>query len=907
MDADTRPDPDELLRRLHAEEERGRRAKLKIFFGFAPGVGKTFRMLQVARDLKAQGLDVVVGLVETHKRAETTALLEGFEILPRREVEYRGHVLEEFDLEAALARKPALVLVDELAHTNAEGSRHGKRWQDVIDLLDAGIDVFTTVNVQHVESLNDVIAQITYVQVRETIPDSMLERADEIELIDISPEQLLSRLKEGKVYLPDQAVRAASHFFQRGNLLALRELALRQAAAHVESDVQEYRQEHGVERTWGTSERVLVSVGPAPASARLVRAAKRMAAGLRAPWVAASVEASSRPPMSAPDRARLETNLQLAESLGADVVRLSGRNISGPLLAYARRHSVTRLIVGKPTHSRFLDRLRGSLLDDVVRASGDIDVHVISGDVGAEAPPGERPSMPPPAERSSPPLRPYVYALSIVALTSAIAMFLRTVSPVPDLEMLYLLAVMVAAYLFGRGPSVLAAALSVAAYDFFFVPPMNTLAVRDARYLLTFVMMFVVGLSLSALTARLRRQEQDALAREERASALYSLSRSLGALLDPPVAAEVVAQHAADVFDATAVVLTPHANGSLRPIGSYPKDVELGATELGVAKWAFEHGRLAGLGTDTLPGSKAVCAPLRVGPEAIGALAILPRQGGRLNGEQRNFFEAFCRQAAFAFERARLAEEARKAALRAKSEELRSSLLSAVSHDLRTPLASITGAATSLRDDPMLPAATRKELLDTICDEAERLERLVANLLDMTRLESGGLSPRRDWVPLDEVVGAALTRLEPKLAGRVVSTHIAPDVPLLSVDPVLMQQVFVNLLENGVKYTPDGSPIEIAAECVDSAVCIDVKDRGPGLGDDTVHIFDKFVRGRHTGVTGAGLGLAICRGIVEAHGGTLTAENREGGGALFRIRLPVVEGAPRLAEEIPQPALGGET
>jgi two-component system sensor histidine kinase KdpD len=893
MNDEKRPDPDALLERLRAEEARESSAKLKIFFGFAPGVGKTYRMLQVARDLKAQGIDVVIGVVETHRRKETAALLEDQEVLPRRQVEYRGHVLEEFDLQAALARKPQLILMDELAHTNAEGSWHGKRWQDVTDLLEAGIDVFTTVNVQHIESLNDVVAQITRVQVRETVPDTLLERADEIELVDISPEQLLQRLKEGKVYLPDQAVRAATHFFQRGNLLALRELALRRTAEHVESDVQEYRAEFGVDRTWATTERVMVSVGPAPASARLVRAAKRMAVGLRAPWVAAYVEASGRPPLRDADLMRLDANLRLAESLGATVVRLSGNSVAGPMLAYARKHNVTRLIIGKPTHSRVLDRLRGSLLDEVVRGSGDIDVHVISGDVAPET---EERAASTSVERPS--ALPYVWAVLVVAATTAVGLTLRALYPIPDLEMLYLLAVMIAASRFGRGPSMAAAALSVAAYDFFFVPPQLTFAVRDARYFLTFLMMFLVGSLLSALTTRLKRQEQDALAREERASALYVLSRQLGALLDPSRAAGVVAVHAADSFDAGVAVLAGDASGRLEVIGRVPPELELAGTELGVAKWVYEHGRTAGLGTDTLPGAKVVCGELRVGPQPLGVVALAPRSGQPLGMEQRSFFEAFCRQAAFAFERARLADQARLSALRAKTEELRSSLLSAVSHDLRTPLASITGAASSLRDDTELSTETRQELLDTVCEEAERLERLVANLLDMTRLETGGLSPRREWVPLDELIGAALTRLEAKLQARKVETRIDPALPLLSVDPVLMQQVFVNLLENALKYTPAGSPLEIRAQALDAEAEITVRDHGPGIepGQEE-RIFEKFQRGNHIGIGGVGLGLPICRGIAEAHGGTLRGANAPGGGAVFSLRLPLLEGTPPAERE----------
>lgn len=882
MAEDERPDPDALLRRVQAEAQRDQRAKLKLFFGFAPGVGKTYRMLQVARELATQGTDVVVGVVETHGRKETAALMEGLEVLGRRKLEYRGRTLEEFDIDAALARAPKLILIDELAHTNAEGSRHGKRWQDVLDLLDAGIDVFTTVNVQHVESLNDVIAQITQVQVRETVPDSLFERADEIELVDISPEQLLQRLKEGKVYFPDQAARAASHFFKRGNLLALRELALRQTAEHVESDVQEYRVEHGVEATWATSEHVLVSVGPSPASGRIVRAGRRMAAGLRAPWVAAYVEAPGRAPLAESDRARLEANLRLAESLGAQVVRLSGNTVSGPLLAYARKHNVTRLVIGKPTHARLRDRLRGSLLDDVVRASGDIDVHVISGDVSADA--AERPTQNPEPTPKLHPL-PYLKAMGTVALTTALAMLVRALYPVPDVEMLYLLAVMVAATFLGSGPSIFAAALSVAAYDFCFVPPYYTFSVDDAPYALTFGMMFLVGYSLSALTTRLRRQEQDAVAREARSSALYALSRSLGSLLDPSEAAPIVARQAADAFDGMgAAVVIPDESGTLRVIGVHPTEVALGPTEIGVAKWVIDHRKLAGLGTDTLPGSRAVCVPLAVGAEPLGALALFPTEG--LNADQRSFLEAFARQASFAFERARLSRHAREAALRARTEELRNALLSAVSHDLRTPLAAITGAATSLRDDSALPAPARRDLLESICEEAERLERLVANLLDMTRLEAGGVSPKREWVPLEEIIGAALTRLEAKLAERTVTTTIHEQVPLLSVDPVLMQQLFVNLLENAAKYSPPGSTLEIEASVAESDVLIEVRDHGPGLGGDTERVFEKFFRGTHTGIAGVGLGLPICRGIVEAHGGTLTADNRTGGGAVFRIRLP---------------------
>ncbi|MBK8014618.1 MAG: sensor histidine kinase KdpD [Deltaproteobacteria bacterium] len=878
-----RPDPDALLRRMREEETRAKRGKLKIFFGFAPGVGKTYRMLQVARDLAAvQRVDVVLGVVEDHRRTETACLVLGLETLPRRRVQYRGHEFEEFDLDAALSRKPQLLLLDELAHTNVPGSRHPKRWQDVDELIEAGIDVLTTMNVQHVESLNDVVTQISGIHVRETVPDSVLDRADAIELVDIAPEELLERLEEGKVYLPEQAKRAARHFFRRGNLLALRELALRRTAQHVDEDVQEYREKHGVAVTWPAGERILVCVGPAPSSGRLIRAAARMAAGLRCPWVASYVESTTARPMSKDDEAQLEVHLRVAETLGATVTRLSGPDVSLALLEYARKHNVTRLIIGKPTHSRLRDRLRGSLLDDVVRGSGDIDVHVISGDSTGEALSRNRG-----APVGSAPVRHYVSATFLVLSTLGLALLLRSVMDLPDLVMLFLLAVMVAAVWFGRGPSILAAALGVASYDFFLVPPSHTFSVDDRRYFLTFGMMFAVSFAMSELTGRLRRQQRDAEAREERTAVLYALTRELASTDEPTRIAAIAARHAADIFSAKAIVLGVLPDGEWRAVGASPEGFQLDEKGIGVAKWSYEHDTLAGLGTDALPGADTLSSPLRAGQSRLGVLALVPRAKTGLRGDQRAFLDVLCRQVAVALERARLSDEAKQSALRAKTEEMRSSLLSAVSHDLRTPLASITGAATSLRDDANLGPETRRELVDAIVDQAERLERLVANLLDMTRLESGGISLRRDWVPIDEMVGSALTRQESRLGPRKVTVAIAPDVPLVSVDPVLFEQVFVNLLENIEKYTPPGSAIEIAAQSKGERVEIDVRDHGPGLppGAET-RVFDKFYRGPHVGVSGAGLGLPICRGIVEAHGGTISAETRSTGGAAFHISIP---------------------
>ncbi len=890
MSSAVRPDPDKLLRRISADEVRERRAKLKVFFGFAPGVGKTYRMLQVARELVEQGVNVLGGAIETHGRYETGSLLLGLDLLPRRALEYRGKTLEEFDLDAALARKPKVLLLDELAHTNAPGSRHTKRWQDVIELLESGIDVYTTLNVQHVESLNDVVAQITGVQVRETVPDSILERADEVELVDVAPEELLVRLKEGKVYLPDQIARAASGFFQRGNLLALRELALRRTAERVDADVLAWREQQGVFATWPTSERVMVCVGPAPASAKLIRAGRRIAAGIRAPWTAVWVEALTSTRMTEADRQRLEVHLKLAESLGAQVVRLTGAAVGEALLAYARKANVTRLLIGKPTHPRLWDRLRGSLLDEVVRGSGDIDVHVISGD--PDGPPE------PPSPEPEPELRTYrawIAAVVLPAVTTALAFGIRAFMPVPDLEMLYLLGVIVTAVAFGRWPATLAAALSVAAYDFFFVPPFFTFAVANTQYVLTFVMMFGVGWGAGELAARLRRQERRAVQREEHTRALYALSRELTAITTEAQAALLTARHISSSFDASAAVLIRGDAGRLEAVAAWPSGTALEAAELGVAEWVAEHGRPAGVGTDTLPGTRALCVPLRTAAGVRGVVALLLHGQEPLGSEQRALLEALSAQAASSLERVGLAAEAEAAALRAKTEEMRSSLLSAVSHDLRTPLAAITGAATTLKDTTApLPEPARAELVESICDEAERLERLVGNLLDMTRLESGALLPKREWVPVEELVGSALGRLEGKLTGRPVQVALAEGLPLLHVDPVLMEQVLINLLENAVKYTHSGSPLEVAARLEGNQLLLEVLDHGaglpPGAGE---RIFDKFFRGPHAGTSGAGLGLPICKGIVEAHRGRITAYDREGGGAVFRVVLPVPSEQPR--------------
>lgn len=895
MDADGRPDPDELLGRVKADEERRGKGALKIFFGASPGVGKTYAMLESAHRLRKEGKDVLVGCVETHGRSQTAALLRGLEILPMRAVDYRGATLREFDLEAALLRRPGILLLDELAHTNAPGGLHKKRWQDVMDLLDAGIDVHTTLNVQHVESLNDVVREVTQIRVRETVPDKVLERANELELVDLPPDDLLQRLEEGNVYVAEQAARAKDRFFRRGNLLALRELALRQTAQHVGTDVREYRNEHAIETTWASGERVLVAVGPAPASAGLVRAARRMADRLRAPWIAVCVE-STTPDLPPAARARLDANLGLAADLGATVLRLTSDHIARALIDCAVKQNVTRILIGKPTHSRLRDFVRGSLLDAVVRSSGNIDVLVTSG-ADADEPRANEERATAPARPASPEVAAYALAGFAVSAVTGLGLLVRRATDLADVAMLYLLVIGAIAMRFGRWPSVAAAALSVGALDFFFVPPFYTFAVTDARHFFTFAMMFVIGVLLSSLVMRIRRQERAAFLRAERTTMLYALTRSIAGANTAEEIARVVVRHVETTFDCDAVVWLALQKLVLVDAVSGALDAQAET----VAAWVHEHGRPAGLGTDTLAGAGVFVAPMLAADTALGVVALRPHvAGARLDREQRELLDTLLRQAALGIERTRFADEARAAALRARTEELRASLLSAVSHDLRTPLAAITGAATSLIEAPnRIEAPQRLELLGSICDEADHLERLLTNLLDMTRIDSGGIAVKREWVPLEEVVGSALGRLEKTLEHRAITTDLPEELPLVAVDPVVFAQVFMNLLENATKYTPAGSPIEISARRRGDALEIDVADRGPGIPEAMQsRVFEKFYRGQSERVGGVGLGLAVCKGIVEAHGGTLSVTNRTGGGAIFRIRLPILEEPPPVPSEV---------
>jgi len=893
-----RPDPDALLRRVQAEETRQAEGKLKVFFGASPGVGKTYAMLEAAHEQQREGVDVVIGIVETHGRVETEALVDGLETIPRRAVEYRGTQLQEFDLDAALARRPIIILIDELAHSNAPGMRHAKRWQDVQELLKAGITVYTTVNVQHLESLNDVVAQITGVRVRETIPDSVLERADDMELIDLPPDDLLQRLQDGKVYVPEQIQHAIHNFFAKGNLIALRELALRRTAERVDQQMEIYRRSHAVVRTWPAAETIIVCVNTKLRGPRLIRAARQMAADLHAKWIAVYVQIPRHLRLPQSERDRLVQTLRLAEQLGAETVTLTGENVAQELLNYARSRNATKIIVGKPIRAPWKEWLFGSVVSDLVHQSGEIDIYVITGTSGEE-----RPLVGRTLQRTSD-IRQYGYALIGVLGATSVAWLMFPYFASANLIMMYLIAVVTVAIGWGRGPSVVASVLSVAMFDFFFVPPYYSFAVSDFQYLLTFGVMLVVALVISNLAVRLQQQAELARYRERQTGVLYAMSRDLAIHRGTGMLAQLAAQHLRDVFDAQVAIFLADADKRVQLQRAELLFFELDPKEAGVAQWVYDHSERAGLGTDTLPGASALYLPLVCSTGPIGVIALRPKNAALLlDPKQLHLLESLVNQVALALERTRLSDEAQQAHVRAETERMRNAILSSVSHDLRTPLATITGAASSLVDgQDELNAAARQDLARSIYREADRLDRLLKNILDMMRLEVGAIRLSKEWHSLDEVIGAALARLEGRLRDHTVQTAIPADLPLVLVDGVLLEQVVINLVENTVKYAPAGTTIDLVASATDRQVVVEVADRGPGIppGEES-RIFDKFYRGRLAREGGVGLGLTICRGIVEAHGGRIWAENRSGGGALFRFSIPLPDRQPSVETEKAEP------
>jgi len=890
-----RPDPDALLRLVQEQEARETHAKLKVFFGAAPGVGKTYAMLSDAQERRAEGTNVLIGVVETHGRSETAALIEGLDVLPRKELAYSGQFLPEFDLDAALERKPSLILMDELAHSNVMGSRHAKRWQDVMELLDAGIDVYTTMNVQHLESLRDVVAQITGVVVRENVPDTVLERADEVELVDLPPDDLLVRLKEGKVYLPDQARHARDHFFRKGNLLALRELALRHTAESVDAQMRRYMASEGIHKTWAAGDRLLVCVSPAELSERLIRGTRRLAGALGAPWLALYVESRQHLRFTEEDRARIEHNLRLAEKLGGETAVIEGGGtLEEDILTFARERNITKIVVGKPSRPRWMELVLGSTVDDLIRHSGDIDVYVISGE------PGREPATPLIQRTITSPLRNYLLSALTVMVASVLASLIFRRTELADIVMVYLLGILIVATRFGRGPSLLASVLSVAALDFLFVPPFYTFAVTDFRHVGTFAVMLLMGVVIGNLTERIRAQARLARGREQRTHALYRLGQELARSAGSTALVASALQNVTTQFQGQGVVLQPDEHGRLqRP--EYTLAFPLTEQELGVAQWVFDHGEPAGLGTLTLPGARATYLPLKGSTGAIGVMGVLPEGTPRwAEPDQRQLLEAFANQTALALERARLAEQSAHDRRRADEERLRNALLSSVSHDLRTPLGVITGAVSTALETPDLAESERRELLQSAQDEAQRLHRLVSNLLDITRLESGALDLHTEWTPLEEVVGAALNRRELAAEAHRVRVTLPEDLPLVAMDGVLMEQLLLNLLDNALKYSPPGSPVDIKAWAAGKSLTLSVSDQGPGIpAGEEERIFEKLARGQAaTNRPGTGLGLAICKGIVTAHGGRIQAVNHPQGGAQFLVTLPLGT-PPSMPEEAP--------
>jgi two-component system sensor histidine kinase KdpD len=887
-----RPDPDQLLAHVEAEEARAKRGRLRIFFGASAGVGKTYAMLEAARGARSTGTDVVVGYVEPHGRIETERLLEGLERLPTLAVRYRGITRNEFDLDAALKRCPAILLVDELAHSNPVGgeppARHPKRWQDIEELLEAGVDVWTTVNVQHLESLNDVVAQITGVRQRETLPDRVFDEADEVELIDLPPDDLLARLRAGKVYVQDEVANAVERFFRKPNLLALREIALRRVADRVEAAARASAVVDRLSRPRLAGERIIVATGPDAQSEQLVRAGKRLADALDADWTVVYVETPALLKLSEAQRNRRIEILRLAESLGAETVTLDGPTAVEVLLEYAQTRNATRVILGSPKRFGLRALIRPSTATELARRARGFDVITVA-----------------PTDRNSPEKRRYggtddlpqpvrwnryARAVAISILCTGIAYAMYPHFALVNLVMVYLLGVTVAGLRLGRGPSVVTTLLNVAAFDFCFVPPRYSFTATDAQYFVTFAVMLMVGLVIANLMASVRQQTRVAGARERRTALLYAMSRELAATRGIAAMARVAVRHVAEVFQCRAVVLLPDTGGKLRYPSDRPLEQSLTGADLAVAQWVADHGRQAGLGTDTLAAAPALYVPLGDAERRLGVLAVLPTNRRRVRlPEQQHLLETFAGQIGIALERAQLAERAESARVAAEGESLRNTLLASISHDLRTPLAVMAGAGSTLAaKGDLLDAATRQALARSIEAKALEMSELISNVLDLMRFESGQIVLRRDWESLEELVQSALTAAGTRLEQYVVELRLPADLPPVHVDAKLIVQLLGNLLDNVTKYTPAGTRVTITAAPEGQSVRVTFDDSGPGLPPgDPAQLFEKFHRGSGEGtVVGVGLGLAICRAIVRAHGGDIEARHRPGGGARFDFTLP---------------------
>ena len=884
--ADDRPNPDALLASIQRETSKDKRGRLKIFFGMSPGVGKTYAMLKDARQRDAEGIDVVIGYIETHGRPETAALLEDLVIAPRRQVEYRDVAMEEMDLDAIIFLRPKLVLVDELAHTNAPGSRHPKRYQDVLELLALGINVSTTLNVQHIESRSDMVRQITGVPVQETVPDSVLELADEIELIDISPERLRERLAEGKVYLGPRAEAASQNFFKEDNLTALREIALRLTAERVDQQLRNIRQGRATRDAWNSGERLMVAVGPSPLSMQLVRRARRMAYTLNAPWLAVSVESGER--LSLETQRQLDKNLSLARELGAEVVFTRDENIAEALMRVALQNNVSRIIAGKPLGNRLIEWLRGgSLVDQLIRLSGEIDIYVVT----ADASPHKRSLG---HFRPRAPLRQYIQAVIAIAGITIASLFLVGLTGYWSIALFYLLAVILQGIYLGRGPVFLAATLSALLWDYLFIPPLYTFYIGKFEDGLMLGIFFAVALVTGQLTSRIRTQERDERRREQRAQALYRLTRGIvTATTTDEVLGNAVAQ-IQEIFGVTTAFLIGGSQFALsskaHPASTFHPDEK----EMGVATWAYRNRRNAGCFTDTLPSAQAFHIPLVASEQAIGVMAVRPQADETLTLDRRDLLESFARQMALVLEKEKLRHDAETARVLSKSDQLHRTLFNSISHELRTPLAAIQAATDQLANDPLLPG--QRHLANEINEALDRLKRLVKNLLDSARLESGQFEPKREWGDVRDLVENAIELNKPAFSDAQLQLQLPKELPLLYADFGLLAQALANLLHNAIVHTPPQTPITLGIEATAETLIIRVADKGPGISPDILpSLFEKFQRASDARPGGTGLGLSIARGFVEAHGGTLEAYNQPEGGAVFVMRLPL-EKQPEAAE-----------
>jgi two-component system sensor histidine kinase KdpD len=883
---ESRPDPDQLLARIQSQEVQSGRGKLKIFFGANAGVGKTYAMLSAAHE-QSKSKRVIAGVVETHGRKDTIAMLDGIEVLPLKEIDYKGKKLKEFDLDQALIEKPDLILMDELAHSNAAGSRHPKRWQDVEELLAAGIDVYSTINVQHIETLNDIVGGITGVRVWETVPDHIFDSADEVVLVDLPPDELLQRLKDGKVYLPQQAERATQNFFRKGNLIALRELALRRSADRLDGEIIKYRKDNSVSNVWKTRESILACIGPGDEAENVIRSAARVAAQLQIPWHAIYVETPKLQNLSQKSRERILKTISMAEEMGAKAVTVGGNDAVESIINYAREHNLSRVIVGTGALSGW-QIWRRAFSESISRQAPDLDVLKIAQGTNATSITRDSFDIESLVWQLKAPWQSYALSLLICGIAGVVATPLNTIVELPNIAMLFLLAVVLVSVKFGLGPSLMASVVNVLVFDFFFVPPRFSFAVTDVQYLFTFAVMLVVGLITAKLTTGLTYQAKVANRREQRVKSLYEMSRDLSGALMPEQVAEI-SQHFVEIeFKAKSTLLLADDDNQLSQI-AIDKKANIQA-DLSIAQWAFDNSKEAGNGTDSLPGAPLLYIPLRAPMRTRGILVIDAPSSTRLKSpEQRRLLDTFARLLAISLERIHYVSVAQSSTVQIESERLRNSLLSAISHDLRTPLTALVGLTDALEmlDTPL--TSEQKEIAVLLREKALKMSSQVSNLLDMARLQSGAVQLNKQWFLMEEAIGAAIKAVESASEGRHVTVTLPPDLPLLNFDAVLIERVFINLLENAYKYTPKNSSVSIGASVASpQSVEIWVQDNGPGLPRGKEEdIFRKFERGNKEGaISGVGLGLTICRAIIEAHGGKMTGKTMDGGGARFTFSLP---------------------